>query len=278
LDTLQAGFLNVKLKYLDSWNKSRRVNASIYNKNLKDINEIMIPKINEKCVPVYHLYVIRTNKRDELKKYLENKGIMCLIHYPISISETEALKNNNFTNIDNCISNSKQILSLPMYPELTKEEIEYVCSNIKKFFFEQNLNRLISINTSGKPGTLHCLNEMNFNTKRFFYLDNFNELDEFKIEYLELDKKMINSKRGFHANINFNEFMIVLEGEIEIKLIDKNQYEIIKKLAKNEYIYIPKMNWVEFEILNKNTIIFVLADEIMSESKSIFNFDEFIKC
>jgi dTDP-4-dehydrorhamnose 3,5-epimerase-like enzyme len=109
-------------------------------------------------------------------------------------------------------------------------------------------------------------------------LDNFNELDEFKIEYLELDKKMINSKRGFHANINFNEFMIVLEGEIEIKLIDKNQYEIIKKLAKNEYIYIPKMNWVEFEILNKNTIIFVLADEIMSESKSIFNFDEFIKC
>lgn len=135
LDTLQAGFLNVKLKYLDNWNELRRTNASIYNENLKNVNEITIPKIVDGCTPVYHLYVIKTNKRDELKKYLEDKGIICLIHYPISIGETDALKENNFTDIDNCINGSKKILSLPMYPELTKEEIEYICFNIKNFFF-----------------------------------------------------------------------------------------------------------------------------------------------
>lgn len=117
---------------------------------------------------------------------------------------------------------------------------------------------------------------MNFDTKRFFYLDNFNELDEFKNEYLGLDKNSIDKKRGFHANINFNEFLIVLEGEIEIKLIDKNQFVTTKKLAKDEYIYIPKMNWVEFEILSANTIIIVMVDEIMEKSKSVHNFNEFI--
>lgn len=146
----------------------------------------------------------------------------------------------------------------------------------KIFFFELNSNKLKSIKTIGKPGTLHCLNEMNFNAKRFFYLDNFNELDNFKNEYLGFDKNLIDKKRGLHANINFNEFMIILEGEIEIKLIDINQIEMIKKLAKNEYIYIPKMNWIEFEILSTKTIIIVIVDEIMEKSKSIHNFNEFL--
>jgi dTDP-4-amino-4,6-dideoxygalactose transaminase/mannose-6-phosphate isomerase-like protein (cupin superfamily) len=265
LDTIQAGILNVKLKYLDKWNEMRRINSLIYNKHLKDIPEISVQKVINGCIPVYHLYVIKTNKRDELKKYLEEKGIECLIHYPISIAETEAFKDDNYNDISNCISNSKQILSLPMYPELTKEEIEYVCINIKKFF-EQKLNKLKSIKTLGKPGTLHCLNEMNFNIKRFFYVDNFNELD----------KSSTNKKRGLHSNINFDEFMIVLEGQIEIKLIDKNQTESITTLYKDEYIYIPKMNWVEFEILSSNTIIIVLANEIMEKSKSVHNFNEFI--
>lgn len=82
---------------------------------------------------------------------MEENGITCLIHYPISIAETEALKDYEFTDITNCILNSKQILSLPMYPELKKEEIEYVCVNIKNFFYEQNLNKLKSIKTNGKP-------------------------------------------------------------------------------------------------------------------------------
>jgi dTDP-4-amino-4,6-dideoxygalactose transaminase len=276
LDTLQAGFLNVKLKYLDKWNEMRRINAKIYDDNLKNINEITIPKVNTNCIPVYHLYVIKTEKRDELKKYLEDKGITCLIHYPISIAETDAIKDFNFKDVDICIKNSKQLLSLPMYPELTKEEIDYVCENIKNFFFEVEFNKFKTIKTIGKPGILHCLNDLNFNTKRIFYLDNFEELNDFKNEYFDINTKIINKKRGFHANINFDELLFLIEGEIEIKLIDKNLNELIKKICKNEYIYISKMNWIEFEILKSNTIIVVLVDENLDKSISVYNFDEFI--
>lgn len=274
LDTLQAGFLNVKLKYLDSWNESRRINASIYNDNLKDISEIKTINIIDGCVPVYHLYVIKTNKRDELKKYLEDKGITCLIHYPISIGETEALKDKKFEDIENCVQNSKEIISLPMYPELTKEEINYVCEHIKNFFFDKK--KIISIKTKNKPGILHCLNEIEFNTKRLFYIDNFNELNDFKNEYLGINKNLINNKRGLHANINFDELLIIIEGQIEIKLINKEKNIHNQILNKNDYILIHKMNWVEFEIKNEHTIIMVLADEILSKSKSIHNFNEFL--
>lgn len=270
LDTLQSDFLNIKFKNLDLSNKSRLANALIYNENFKNIPEIIVPKVIDEYVLIYHFYVIKTNKRNELKKYLDDKGINCLIQCPISIAKTDIFEDNNF----NDILNSKQILFLPLYPNLTKEEIEYICSNIKNFFLK--LNKLKSIKTVGKPGTLHCLNEMDFNTKRFFYLDDFNELDDFKNDCLKLDNSTIDKKRGLHANINFNELMIVLEGEIEIKLIDKNQIEITKKLSKDEYIYIPKMNWVEFEILFANTIIIVLVDEIMEKSRSIHNFNEFL--
>lgn len=274
LDTLQAGFLNVKLKYLDKWNEMRRTNANIYNENLRNLNEITIPNIKDHCLPVYHLYVIKTEKRDELKKYLEEKGITCLIHYPISIAETDAIKNYEFKDIDECIINSKKILSLPMYPELSKEEIEYVCENIKNFFFEQN--KFKTIKTNNKPGLIHCLNNLNFETKRLFYLDNFDELNDFKNEYLGIDSNTINKKRGFHANINFDELLFLIDGEIEIKLIDKNLIEFIKKIKKNEYIIIPKMNWIEFEILKQNTIIVVLANQNIIDSKSIHNFNEFL--
>ena len=133
LDTLQAGFLNVKLKYLDIWNQQRRNNAELYNNQLKYISEIKIPIVNYKCIPVFHLYVIKTDKRDELKKFLEEKGICCLIHYPISIAETEALSCFNYKNVDNCINTSKKILSLPMYPELTDDEVNYVIKTVNKF-------------------------------------------------------------------------------------------------------------------------------------------------
>ena len=105
LDTIQASFLNVKLKYLDECNELRRKNASIYIKNLKHIKDINLPIYDNNCTPVYHLFVIRTIYRDELKKYLEKKNITCLIHYPISLSETEALKDFKFNDLNNCIKN-----------------------------------------------------------------------------------------------------------------------------------------------------------------------------
>jgi hypothetical protein len=139
-----------------------------------------------------------------------------------------------------------------------------------------NSNKLISFKTNNKPGILHCLNELDFNTKRLFYIDNFYQLNEFKNNYLDIDKSLINNKRGLHANINFDELLVVIEGQIKIKLIEKNQNEYKYTLDKNDYIFIPKMNWIEFEIIRENTIILVLANEILSKSKSVHNFNEFI--
>ena len=274
LDTIQASFLNVKLKYLDNWNESRRKNAKLYIKKLSDNKYIKLPFCDNNCTPVYHLFVIRTEFRDELQKYLEENNITSLIHYPISVGETEALQKFKFTDIDNCIKNSNEILSLPMYPELSEEAIDYVCENINNFFLKKNLLNLIPIETKNKIGVLNCINQINFSTKRIFYIDGFSMVSEFNKEYF--DNQNINSKRGLHANINFDELLIIIDGEILMNMTDKDSKKITKNLKKNDIFYVPRMNWIEFEILNEKTIIFVLANENIENSKSIHNFNEFI--
>lgn len=263
LDTVQASFLNIKLKYLDNWNELRRKNVEIYKKYLSNNKFIELPKSNSNSKPVYHLFVIKTKYRDNLKKYLDKNNIQTLIHYPISIPEVEALKDFNFNDVENCIKNSNEILSLPMYPELTEKEIIYVCNSINNFFLEINLLKLESIETINKPGILHCINNLSFNTKRLFYLDNFNEITK-------------SSKRGFHANINFDELMIVLKGKINVKIIDKNLNVIETILNKNDTTLVKRLNWLEYEILDKETIVIVLANEIFENSNCIQNFEEFI--
>lgn len=140
MDTIQAAVLDVKLKYLEDNNIKRRKIANRYFDLLKDVREIELPKINDYCIPVYHLFVIKTDKRDQLQKYLKEKGVDTIIHYPISISELECMKNEIVeTDLNFSIKNSKRILSLPMYPELEEKEIEYVCDNIRDFFYNKLL-------------------------------------------------------------------------------------------------------------------------------------------
>jgi dTDP-4-amino-4,6-dideoxygalactose transaminase len=136
LDTLQASFLNVKLKYLDDWNNMRRANAGTYLQLLQGVGDICVPIVETDCVPVYHLYVIRTKHRNALQQFLNVKQIQCLIHYPISVVETEAIQCLGYdkNNVPVSIDNSNDILSLPMYPELTTSEITFICENIKEFF------------------------------------------------------------------------------------------------------------------------------------------------
>ena len=110
---------------------------------------------------------------------------------------------------------------------------------------------------------MNYLNNLNFNTKRFFYINNF--------------KSELSEKRGFHANINFNELLIIIEGKIKLKLIDINEVENIVELSKNDIYYIPTMKWIEYEILESNTIILCLVDKIMSESSSICDYSKFIE-
>ena len=131
LEGLQAAILNVKLKHLDKWNKARGEKARLYNELLKNI--VITPEDN--AGNVYHLYVIRHKERNALQQHLSSKGIMTGIHYPVPIHLQPAYahlgyKKEDFPVAEKC---ANEILSLPMYPELTEEEVNYVASMIKDF-------------------------------------------------------------------------------------------------------------------------------------------------
>ena len=136
LDGLQAAILQSKLKYLAEWTAQRRVNASLYNKLLKDV-DVITPSETSDVYAVYHLYVIRVadGRRDALKGILADKGISCGIHYPISLPllKAYAYLDHKSSEFPVATQYSKEILSLPMYPELSKEQIEYVVQNIRLF-------------------------------------------------------------------------------------------------------------------------------------------------
>lgn len=131
LDNLQAAILRVKLKYLNSWNKLRQQHAKYYTKLLDGLVET--PYEGKGAEHIYHQYVIRTKKRDALLKYLHSKGIGAGIHYPIPIHLQRAYENLGYKKGDFPISErlASEIISLPMYPELSNKQMEYVVAQIK---------------------------------------------------------------------------------------------------------------------------------------------------
>ena len=133
LDSIQAAILRVKLKQLDGWNEKRRKNAKVYDSLLKDL--VITPKISPDNETVYHLYVIQTDKRDELLSHLNNNGIGAGVHYPIPIHLQKSFNHLNLREGEFPVTEriAKRIISLPMFPELKKEEIEYVCEKVKEF-------------------------------------------------------------------------------------------------------------------------------------------------
>ena len=139
LDSLQAAVLLTKLKYLDQWNAQRRENAKIYDELLSKVEGVIPPGsgVLDKVTPVYHLYVIylKHGNRDELRQYLQEKGIVTGIHYPIPVHLTKAFESLGYKRGDFPITEdrSRNILSLPMYPELTQGQIEYVVKEINSF-------------------------------------------------------------------------------------------------------------------------------------------------
>jgi len=134
LDELQAAILRVKLKHLDKWIDQRRRNASIYSQYLAEIPEIAVPIEKEYAKHVYWVYSIRTKRRDEIQKFLSKNGIETMIHYPIPIHLQECYSYLGYTEGTFPITEkiSKEMLSLPMFPELTEEEIRYVVQVIKQ--------------------------------------------------------------------------------------------------------------------------------------------------
>lgn len=134
LDEIQAAVLRVKLKYLDKWNKKRNEVAQKYIKGL--VTNFKCQKILEKGISNYHVYIIETNKRDQLMTHLKDKGVNTLIHYPVPIHLQNCYKYLGYKKGEFPISEglATQILSLPIYPELKSEELTYIVSLIKTFY------------------------------------------------------------------------------------------------------------------------------------------------
>ncbi|WP_097026007.1 DegT/DnrJ/EryC1/StrS family aminotransferase [Clostridium peptidivorans] len=135
LDEIQAAVLRVKLNYLNQWSSNRYERAQVYHELLKD-TDIVVPFEDKNCKQVYHQYVIRCEKRDELAKYLNEKGIGNAIYYPIPVHLLEVYKSLGYKEGDLPVSDKacEKALALPMFPELTREQQEYVVNCIKEFY------------------------------------------------------------------------------------------------------------------------------------------------
>lgn len=140
LDGMQAAILSAKLKCLDGWNESRRNIAKIYDEGFADCDEVTPTAVRDNVIPVYHLYVIRVPQkdRDNLNNHLKQKGIHTGIHYPVPLPFQPAYKglgiDTSAFEYTNTIS--KEIISLPMFPEMTEEQICYVVDSVKEHFQE----------------------------------------------------------------------------------------------------------------------------------------------
>jgi len=135
LDEIQAAILRVKLKYLDQWNEERRRKARFYTKMLSPLG-VVCSSEKKGVRHVFHLYTIKTRKRDSLQAFLKKRGIETLIHYPIPIHLQKAFKGLGYRERDFPLTNqwSRKILSLPFFPEMKECEMEEVAQQIKDFF------------------------------------------------------------------------------------------------------------------------------------------------
>jgi dTDP-4-amino-4,6-dideoxygalactose transaminase len=132
MDGIQGAVLSVKLKHLEAWNAARRKNAQFYNELLCDAS-ITLPVAAGYAKHVYHVYAVRVKNRDQVLGALAEKGITCGIHYPVPIHLQSAYSSLNLGvgSFPVAESSASELLSLPMFPELSREQIEYVATELK---------------------------------------------------------------------------------------------------------------------------------------------------
>jgi len=135
MDGFQGAVLSVKLKHLSAWNETRRKNARLYNQLLAETDDVITPAEADYAKHIYHVYAIRTQNRDELMSALAAEDLSCGIHYPVPVHQQEAYAHlgygrNSFPTAEKC---ADEFVSLPMFPELTAEQIETVTSEISRF-------------------------------------------------------------------------------------------------------------------------------------------------
>ena len=136
LDNIQAGVLRLKLKQMSKWLRLRQAQAEMYKNKLKNIGDIEFIKTLPKSKSSNHLYVIKTKKRNMLRKYLNKKKISTGIHYPLALPEVPLFKKKHFAYCKKmkAVKWSRRILSLPIGEHLTLKDIEYVSKEIEKFY------------------------------------------------------------------------------------------------------------------------------------------------
>lgn len=139
LDSIQAAILNVKLPHLDSWNVARRKAADLYDDRLKEISQVRTPVRVPWSEHVFHQYTIRVTdgRRDELQAYLAEHQVPSMIYYPVPMHEQAAFSKvvRRRVSLAQTEKISTEVLSLPMHPDLTTEQIDMICGTIKNFFW-----------------------------------------------------------------------------------------------------------------------------------------------
>jgi len=134
LDAIQAAVLRVKLPHVDRWNARRREIAALYDELLREVDVVVTPHVRSGCIHVYHQYSVRVPDRDKVRKRLAEAGVATAVHYPIPLHLQEAFGYLGYKEGDFPVAEkvSREVLSLPMFPELTDEEICYVAEQLKK--------------------------------------------------------------------------------------------------------------------------------------------------
>ncbi|OGZ34752.1 MAG: hypothetical protein A2174_02275 [Candidatus Portnoybacteria bacterium RBG_13_41_18] len=136
LDEMQAAYLNWGLKKLDTWNRQREKLANLYLENLKSTPLGLSASSNGSAKTAWHLFVVKSERRDGLRRFLAKKGVQTLVHYPKPIFEQPAYQFLGYSAEDLPVTAKvmKMILSLPLYPELKEKEVLKICGLIKKFY------------------------------------------------------------------------------------------------------------------------------------------------
>jgi dTDP-4-amino-4,6-dideoxygalactose transaminase len=136
MDEIQAAVLRAKLPYLEAWNEQRRANADGYASLLADIDALTTPSTADYSEHVFHLYVVRVPQRDELRRHLGELGIGTGIHYPVPCHLQPAFRSLGYGPGDLPVTErvADKIISLPMYPELTSEQQNYVVDSVRDFY------------------------------------------------------------------------------------------------------------------------------------------------
>ena len=136
LDGLQAAILNVKLPHLQVWTQERQEIANAYLSQLAGVSDLILPQIDESATHVWHLFVIRTKQRDALKTYLAENGIQTVINYPVALPFLDAYahQGNAIEDFQVAHRHQSEILSLPVFPDMSDTQMRKVIENIKTFF------------------------------------------------------------------------------------------------------------------------------------------------